>query len=195
MWKVQLDDESSPLQMDLHQLLGLFPTLDISYDPQFVPAELAQSLQMSLNSEKIGFITEGDTRKKYALCDFQVSSSWTQGCPWNSISSCKDLIEIRDTISQNSSTITPNYALINIYRDGLDEIQWHADNIEGVIPMSFIFSITLGTERIFQFRPYLPGNRGRTDSWPLISVVLQHGSKLVMGPQTNEFWVCLCCVF
>ena len=77
---------------------------------------------------------------------------------------------------------------MNIYQDGRDSIAWHADDANGVVEGSSVASISLGAERRFYFRPYIPGVRARTEAWPEVSINLGSGSLLVMGPNTNEFW-------
>ena len=100
------------------------------------------------------------------------------------------LLQLRSAVARvvEQPREEPTYALVNIYRDGSDSIGWHADDANGVLPDSSIASISLGASRRFAFRPYVPGVRGRTEAWPQVSVLLESGSLLLMGPQTNEWW-------
>jgi alkylated DNA repair dioxygenase AlkB len=188
LWLVQRRPEEQPIEVGFEQLHSLFPTLDISYQEGFVD-EPTQELLLNGLSIAEGFITSVDTRKKYAYTDLQVHPNWTKGHPWSTVES--SLAPAFQALRQSVATILgtePNYALVNVYRDGKDEILWHVDDQEGVVPGSCIASISLGDERTFQYRPYVPGNRGRTEAWPVLSTILKRGCLLIMGPQTNEFW-------
>jgi alkylated DNA repair dioxygenase AlkB len=48
---------------------------------------------------------------------------------------------------------TVNYALANRYSRGDADIPWHSDKESDMVPNSWIFSISLGCERPFQFKP------------------------------------------
>jgi len=188
-WSIQLSPSSPALPISFSSILHLFPTLDLQYHSDFISPSLINSLIPVLLNQpnRIQNVTPPDTREKYAFCDFQVSPSWTVGRPWPAQPQDESLLFLREKISKIMAPV-PNYALVNIYRDGNDEITWHLDDSEGVVVASSIASVSLGVPRIFQFRPYIPGNRGRTEAWPLLSTSLQSGSLLIMGPQTNEYW-------
>jgi len=69
----------------------------------------------------------------------------------------------------------PNYALCNLYEDGRAGIGWHADKIGDLVPGSAIYSLSLGAERDFQFKP-IGGSGGETTTLSLPS-----GSLLTMS--------------
>ena len=71
--------------------------------------------------------------------------------------------------------------LLNYYRDGRDSNGWHADNEKelGINPV--IASLSFGAERSFQFKH-------KTDKDQKRSIVLEHGSLLVMAGSTQHFW-------
>jgi len=188
-WEI-LEKDGSTTKTDLSTVLSIFPTLDLQYQPNFMEEQDIKPLMNLLLSVENKTLTEGDTREKFAFSDFTICPSWTSGRPWDTLGEGSQLLlSLRNKVIQNQKNqFQPNYALVNIYRNGKDEITWHADNIEGVVPLSPIISLSLGAERHFEFRPYVPGNRGRTESWPVLSTLLQNGSALTMGPLTNEFW-------
>jgi len=190
MWCVQLNTDKSVF-MDLVTLLKYFPTLDLMYEENFIESSQTCDALVDKLSVVDSILTEEDTRKKYSVADLdlRVPPSWTQGRQWSQLGpeTSMLLLSVRNKVAEKLHWM-PNYALVNVYRDGEDEITWHADIAEGVVPNSSIASVSVGSERKFQFRPYVPGFRGRTESWPVISIVMQNGSLLVMGPQTNEFW-------
>ena len=74
-----------------------------------------------------------------------------------------------------------NGALLNLYRTGLDAMGWHSDDEAVNGPNPVIASISLGAERRFDFR--------HKQSREMISVVLPHGSLLVMSGACQTFWL------
>jgi len=191
-FQVKLSKDGPIVAMSLDILLFYFPTIQLKYYENFLSKKTSNKLLNSLIAlkEKNGILTTEDTRVKYSISDFNVSLSCVPGKQWNTFGRLEEtclLKELRDFINKKLKW-KPNYALVNIYCDGKDEIMWHPDNSEGVIPNSSIASVTLGAERTFLIRPYFPGNRGTTDCYPLISIKIKNSSLLVMGPETNEYW-------
>lgn len=74
-----------------------------------------------------------------------------------------------------------NSVLANLYRDGNDSMGWHADDEPELGREPVIASISLGAERRFDFR--------HRESGDTTSVVLPHGSLLVMRGQSQHKWV------
>ena len=74
-----------------------------------------------------------------------------------------------------------NSALVNLYRDGNDRLGWHADNEECNGPEPTIASVSLGAERRFDLR--------HSDTGETHSVLLPHGSLLVMSGPLQRHWV------
>ena len=74
-----------------------------------------------------------------------------------------------------------NGALLNLYRTGQDAMGWHSDDeaVNGTNPV--IASISLGAERRFDFR--------HKETREVISVVLPHGSLLVMSGSCQTHWL------
>ncbi len=72
--------------------------------------------------------------------------------------------------------------LMNLYRDGSDSNGWHADDEKelGINPV--IASVSLGQERIFHLR-----HKKRKELKK--SILLEHGSLLLMRGVTQHFWV------
>lgn len=86
----------------------------------------------------------------------------------------KKLIErVSDT---NFTTV-----LLNQYRNGRDSNGWHADNEKelGINPV--IASLSFGAERNFQLKH-------NTDTNLKKSIILEHGSLLLMKGCTQHFW-------
>ncbi len=68
----------------------------------------------------------------------------------------------------------------NVYQ-GTDGMGWHADDENELEQNSAIASVSLGSERKFVFKHRLYQDR--------ISIVLEHGSLLVMKGSTQSHWL------
>jgi alkylated DNA repair dioxygenase AlkB len=73
-----------------------------------------------------------------------------------------------------------NSCLLNLYADGSQGMGWHHDDEKGLGKNSNIASVSFGASRRFEFRH----NRTREK----VSVLLEHGSLLVMQGTTQSFW-------
>lgn len=80
-----------------------------------------------------------------------------------------------------TANATFNSVLANLYRDGTDSMGWHADDEPELGREPVIASVSLGAERRFDFR--------HRESGDTASVVLPHGSLLVMRGQSQHQWV------
>lgn len=73
-----------------------------------------------------------------------------------------------------------NYALLNLYRNEKDSVEYHADNEDIIVSDSTIASISIGGARKF--------NMKNIKTKELKSVLLSHGSLLVMKGKTQSKW-------
>lgn len=71
--------------------------------------------------------------------------------------------------------------LLNQYRDGKDSNGWHADNEKELGINPIIASVSFGAERTFHLKHNTIANLKK-------SIVLQHGSLLLMKGSTQHFW-------
>lgn len=78
-----------------------------------------------------------------------------------------------------------NSLLLNLYRDGTDKLDWHADDEPEIDPASPIASLSLGARRAFRLRPRDPEF---TPPKPLV-FELGRGDLLVMDPPTQQHWL------
>jgi alkylated DNA repair dioxygenase AlkB len=76
---------------------------------------------------------------------------------------------------------TFNGVLANLYRDGADHMGWHADDEAVNGPEPVIASISLGSERRFEFK-----HRATNEK---ITLWLPHGSLLVMSGKSQSNWL------
>lgn len=77
-----------------------------------------------------------------------------------------------------------NSLLLNLYRDGRDKLDWHADDEPELDPAAPIASLSLGARRSFRLRP----NRGDRRPADTLSLELGQGDLLVMDPPTQVHW-------
>lgn len=73
-----------------------------------------------------------------------------------------------------------NSVLINLYRNGEDSNGWHADNEKELGINPFIASISIGTNRRFDFQ--------HIKSKEKKSIILENGSLLLMGGEIQHYW-------
>lgn len=96
--------------------------------------------------------------------------------PWHPV-----LAAIRDRI-QSATGHAFNSVLANLYRDGRDSVDWHADNEAALGDAPVIASLSLGVQRRFQLRPR------RAHSGQVTRLELAHGSLLLMEAGTQSHW-------
>ena len=71
--------------------------------------------------------------------------------------------------------------LLNQYRNGIDSNGWHADDEKELGENPVIASVSFGAERAFQLKH-------NTDKNFKKSIILEHGSLLLMKGTTQHFW-------
>jgi len=95
--------------------------------------------------------------------------------PWS-----EELIALRDLVSEHAGA-TFNSVLCNLYRDGNDGVDWHADDESEFGPMPVIGSLSLGATRRFDLR--------RADAHAeKIELDLHHGDLVIMRGTTQALW-------
>jgi alkylated DNA repair dioxygenase AlkB len=112
----------------------------------------------------------GNEGKPYSYSNIKM-----QPHPWNLL-----LQKIKSKVESVSGT---NFTtvLLNYYRDGKDSNGWHADNEKELGTNPIIASISFGAERTFQLKH-------NSDKDQKKSIVLEHGSLLLMKGTTQHFW-------
>jgi alkylated DNA repair dioxygenase AlkB len=70
---------------------------------------------------------------------------------------------------------------LNFYHDGNEGMGWHSDDEESIEDNSTIASVSFGAERKFYFK--------HKQSKKIISVLLEHGSLLLMKEGTQKNWL------
>ena len=171
---------SEPLVFDL-------PDAEIIYYPQFFDKEQADKIYTELlqeiawqqdNITVFGKIHPqprltalyGNEGKPYSYSNIKM-----QPHPWNSLLQ-KIKYYIEETTGCQFTTV-----LLNQYRDGKDSNGWHADNEKELGTNPTIASLSFGSERVFQLKH-------NTINVAKKSIVLEHGSLLLMKGSTQHFW-------
>jgi len=114
----------------------------------------------------------GDPGKGYTYSGIQMSpNDWTS-----------ELLSIKSKIEEKSGNRF-NSLLLNLYRDGNDNVSWHADDEKELGTEVLIASVSFGEKRDFQLKH-------KTDSSVnKINIPLDHGSLVLMFPPTQENWL------
>ena len=112
----------------------------------------------------------GNDGKPYSYSNIKM-----QPHPWSLLLQ-KIKLHIESITNTNFTTV-----LLNLYRDGKDSNGWHADNEKelGINPV--IASVSFGAERSFHLKH-------NTDKSLKKTIVLEHGSLLLMKGTTQHFW-------
>lgn len=90
------------------------------------------------------------------------------------------LQKIKNLIENVSDTYFTT-VLLNQYRDGKDSNGWHADNEKELGLNPVIASVSFGAERNFQLKHNIEIGLKK-------SIILEHGSLLLMKGETQHFW-------
>lgn len=163
------------------------PDAEVIYYPHFFNKEEADTIYAELTNE-IPWQQDEITvyGKKYpqprltALFGnegkpYSYSNIKMQPHPWNLL-----LQKIKSKVESVSDT---NFTtvLLNQYRDGKDSNGWHADNEKELGTNPVIASVSFGAERTFQLKHNSIKDQKK-------SIVLEHGSLLMMKGTTQHCW-------
>jgi alkylated DNA repair dioxygenase AlkB len=103
------------------------------------------------------------------------SNTIKQALPWT-----RELINLKQIV-ENLSNTKFNSCLLNLYHDGNEGMGWHSDDENSIEDNSTIASVSLGAERKFSFKHKLSNKT--------ISVLLEHGSLVLMKEATQKNWL------
>ena len=171
---------SEPLILDL-------PDAEIIYYPQFFDKEQADKIYTELLQEiawqQDNITVFGKTHPQPRLTalygnegkPYSYSNITMQPNPWNTLLQ-KIKYHIETTTECQFTTV-----LLNQYRDGKDSNGWHADNEKELGTNPIIASLSFGAKRVFQLKHNTIADAKK-------SIVLEHGSLLLMKGSTQHFW-------
>lgn len=92
--------------------------------------------------------------------------------------------DILHTLKSKAEELTQeqyNSCLLNLYHTGDEGMAWHSDGEKELEADAAIASLSFGAERNFSFKHKQSGER--------VSVMLEHGSLLVMKGKTQSNWL------
>ena len=132
------------------------------------------------NDEVITFGKKIITKRKIAWYGdkpfkYTYSNTTKQALPWTD-----ELLELKSIVEEASGEIF-NSCLLNLYHDGSEGMTWHSDAEKALKKDAAIASLSFGAERKFSFKHKV--------SKETTSLILQHGSLLVMKGETQNHWL------
>ena len=132
------------------------------------------------NDEAIIFGKRIITKRKVAWYgdrpyEYTYSNTTKSALPWT-----KELLELKLLIEQHTGE-TFNSCLLNLYHNGEEGMAWHSDAEKDLKKNGAIASLSFGAERKFAFK--------HKESKETISLVLEHGSILIMKGLTQSHWL------
>ena len=124
--------------------------------------------QKRVLSRKVAWHGDGDFSYSYSGTS-KTASPWSPG-----------LLLVKERVEQRCAHRF-NSCLLNLYHDGSEGMGWHSDDERTLGRNPVIASVSFGAERIFKLK--------HRKSKEVVSVVLEHGSLLVMKGETQHHWV------
>lgn len=155
----------------------------VNYYQCFIPKEKATEIFENL-IQNLDWENRGMMRDTVLIGDQDVLYRYGKGYgeestpkPWPPV-----LLALRDEIESTTETKF-DICLCGLYLDGTKGIGFHCDR-EELGKKTPIASVSLGAERIFQFRP-----KNKEEEQNLYSLTLHHGTLLVMGENCQDRYV------
>lgn len=132
------------------------------------------------NDEAILFGKRIITKRKVAwygerAFEYTYSNSTKKALPWTKV-----LLELKQLVETKTGE-TFNSCLLNLYHTGEEGMAWHSDGEKDLKKDGTIGSLSFGAERKFAFKHKSTGET--------VSLVLEHGSLLVMKDTTQTHWL------
>ena len=112
----------------------------------------------------------GDEKYPYTY-----SNTTKHALPWT-----KELFELKQ-LTEKFTGATFNSCLLNLYNNGNQGMAWHSDAEKALKKNGVIGSLSFGAERKFAFK--------HKTTKQTISLMLEHGSLLVMKDATQTNWL------
>jgi len=112
----------------------------------------------------------GDTDFSYTY-----SNRTKHALPWT-----PELLSLKAVVERKSGE-TFNSCLLNLYHNGGEGMAWHSDAEKDLKKEGAIASLSFGAERKFSFK--------HKETSETVSLILQHGSLLVMKGATQSHWL------
>jgi len=107
--------------------------------------------------------------------EYSYSNTTKTALPWTN-----ELLALKAIVEKETSE-TFNACLLNLYHNGSEGMAWHSDGETDLKKNGAIASLTFGAERKFCFK--------HKQTKEVVSLILQHGSLLVMKDDTQSHWL------
>ncbi len=132
------------------------------------------------NDEAVIFGKHIQTKRKVAWYgdrhfEYTYSNTTKHALPWT-----PELLELK-AVTEAETGETFNSCLLNLYHSGDEGMAWHSDGEKDLKKNGAIASLSFGAERKFAFK--------HKETKETISIVLAHGSLLVMKGATQTHWL------
>ena len=132
------------------------------------------------NDEAVIFGKHIITKRKVAWYgdrnfNYTYSNTTKQALSWT-----KELLELKDMVEEKTGEMF-NSCLLNLYHNGDEGMAWHSDAEKDLKKNGAIASFSFGAERKFAFK--------HKQTKEVVSLVLEHGSLLVMKGTTQSNWL------
>ncbi len=160
---------------------------EVNYYGQIVINEVANGYYKYLlnniewkNDEAVLFGKRIITKRKVAWYgdeqfEYEYSNTTKKALPWT-----ENLLKLKEMVEQNTGE-TFNSCLLNLYHNESEGMAWHSDAEKKLKKNGAIASLSFGAERNFAFKHKVTKEK--------ISLVLSHGSLLVMRGTTQTNWL------
>jgi alkylated DNA repair dioxygenase AlkB len=158
----------------------------VTYDPYFLEPGIADGLFAQLLSaaawkqDEIRMYGRVIPVPRLTAWYGEPDASYTYSGIRNAPNNWIEPLEILRQRLCEATQVSFNSVLLNLYRNGKDSLSWHADDEPELGQQPIIASISLGASRTFQLQHRVDGEA--------LSVVLEHGSLLLMSGLTQSFW-------
>jgi alkylated DNA repair dioxygenase AlkB len=106
---------------------------------------------------------------------YTYSNTTKQALAWT-----KELSDLKQIVEELAGAKF-NSCLLNLYHNGNEGMGWHSDDEKSLGKNNTIASLSLGAERKFLFK--------HKQSQQIVSLVLEHGSLLIMKDATQANWL------
>lgn len=106
---------------------------------------------------------------------YTYSNTTKTALPWT-----EELLALKALVEDKTNE-TFNSCLLNLYHDGTEGMTWHSDGEKDLKKNGAISSLSFGAERKFSFK--------HKENKETLSLILQHGSLLVMKDETQSNWL------
>jgi alkylated DNA repair dioxygenase AlkB len=132
------------------------------------------------NDELVFFGKHVTTKRKVAWYGDSESSYTYSNTTRLALAWTKELSELKQVVEKYAGTKF-NSCLLNLYHNGNEGMGWHSDDEKSLGKNSTIASLSFGAERKFSFK--------HKQTKQTVSLVLEHGSLLVMKDSTQNNWL------